>query len=304
VRKRILLLSSVALIGALGATSAASAGTGPARPASPDTSLKSPYWAGYVATSPVNARNDYFKYVTATFTVPAIASCAGAGYTDVSQYAGLSGYYEPGGNPLQAAGLYESCNPGTPQDNPVYYAAYWNAAGNGTSQDQPGQGNGPTEVFTVSPGDVIMASVYFNGPPPSKSCGGAACQEYDTWQVTDQTTGQTWKMKLACDTGDISEGVSSCDTNTAEVITQGEVLNNDGPGAPGTPDFGQVSFSAVKVTDYRQGSAHALTNSAWTTTRVVEYGTETFQPDVTPGPLTSTTNPLESAFTNTWHRLD
>jgi hypothetical protein len=36
----------------------------------------------------------------------------------------------------------------------------------------------------------------------------------------------------------------------------------------------------------------------------VEYGTVTLQPDVTPGGLTTTASPLESAFTNTWHRLN
>jgi hypothetical protein len=64
----------------------------------------------------------------------------------------------------------------------------------------------PTQVFSVQPGDVMFASVHFDGPPPSKSCGGMVCQEYDTSVVTDQTTGQTWTRKLACNTGTSQKG--------------------------------------------------------------------------------------------------
>jgi hypothetical protein len=266
------------------------------------TGQKSAYWAGYVATAPASQRNDYFKYVTTTFTVPAISSCSF--FASVSQYAGLSGYWVPNGYPLQAAGVYETC--ATPKGQPAYYGAYWNVFYDGASDDQPGDSDGPTTVFPVSPGDVIVASVSFSGPPPRKTCGGLPCQEYDTWRLTDETTGQTFKKKLACQTADVSEGVSSCDTNTAEVISQGEPNNTIGSGGePGTPPFGKINFSAIKVTDYKQARAHAMVSSGWTTTKVVEYGTVTFKPDVIPGTLTSTTTePLESAFTNTWKRLN
>ena len=183
----------------------------------------------------------------------------------------------------------------------AYYAAYWNVPYNGSADDQPGNGDGPTELFPAKPGNVIVASVRFSGPPPSKSCSGLPCQEYDTWQVTDETTGHTWQMKLACFTGDISEGVASCDTNTAEVISHGELNNESQDG--GTPPFGKIHFTAIKVADYKQSAPTGMVNSAWTITKVAEYGTVTFKPDITPGPLTSTTTPpLQSAFTNTWAR--
>jgi len=297
---------AVAVIGILGVTPMASAGTRAghsrfpiaANAAGTVTSQRSAYWAGYVAVPPPSGYI-YFKYVTATFTVPAISSCLNPYSGDVSQYAGLSGNWVlPDGFPLQAAGVYETCSAGS---LPAYYGAYWNVSDNGASDDLPGQNDGPTEVFPVSPGDVIFASVYFSGPPPGKDCGGMNCQEYDTWQVTDETTGQTWKQKLSCYTNDIGNGVSSCDTNTAEVITQGEP-NNEGSGG-GTPPFGKINFSAIKVTDNKQTGARAMVNSGWITTKVVEYGTVTFKPDVIPGTLTSTTTkPLQSAFTNTWKR--
>lgn len=286
------LLLSVATVVAM-----TGAGMAPAS-ASTIATQKSSYWAGYVGVSPANSRNDYFKYVTATFTVPAITSCNLS--SDVSQYAGLGGYWQPGTYALQAAGVYETCNTASVQ--PAYYAAYWDVPVNGATDDQPGQVNGPAELFTVSPGDVIFASVYFDGPQPGASCGGMNCQEFDTWKVTDETTGQTFKRKMPCLTEDVGNGVASCDTNTAEVISQGDVNGETSGG--GTPRFGSIHFSQIKVTDYKQTGARAMTNSQWTTHRVVEYGTVTLQPDVTPGGLTTTASPLESAFTNTWHRLN
>jgi hypothetical protein len=290
-RRAALLLSVVTIAAVTGAgLTPASAGT--------ITTKKSAYWAGYADVSPAGSRNDYFRYVTATFTVPAISSCAGLFSSDVSQYAGLAGYWETVYNPLQAAGVYETCD--TSNFQPAYYAVYWNVADNGASDNKLGQPDGPAELFAVSPGDVIFASVYFSGPPPGKTCGGMRCQEYDVWRVTDQSTGQTFKQRLPCNTGDIGQGVASCDTNSAEVISQGEP--NDQSGDGGTPPFGAVHFSQIKVTDYKPNGASAMTDSQWTTYRVAEYGTVTFKPDVTPGTLTTTTNPLESAFTNTWHR--
>jgi len=47
-----------------------------------------------------------------------------------------------------------------------------------------------------------------------------------------------------------------------------------------------------------------MVNSQWTTNKITEYGTTTVRPDVVPGALTNTTNPSESAFTNTWKRLN
>lgn len=300
------MFTSVTVIAVLGAAPMASAGTGPAhsRPTiaanmtAAATAQKSAYWAGYVATAPANQQDNYFKRVTTTFTVPAISRCSF--HASVSQYAGLSGYWVPGGNPLQAAGVYETCTlaPG----HPVYYGAYWNVPDNGASNDQPGDGDGPTKVFPVHPGDVIFASVSFDGP---NNCG-VGCQQYDTWQVTDNTTGRTWKKKLACLTDDVSEGEAACDTNTAEVISQGEPNSLMGEaGEAGTPPFGKINFKEIQVTDHKQASPHAMVSSGWTTTKVAEYGTVTFKPDVTPGSLTSTTTqPAESAFTNTWKRLN
>ena len=213
--------------------------------------------------------------MTTTFTVPAISSCKFISFASASQYAGLSGSWVPGGSPLQAAGVYETCHTGSPKGQPAYYGAYWNIFYNGASDDQPGDGDGPTTVFPVQPGDVIFASVSFSGPPPG-SCS-VGCQEYDTWQVTDKTTGHTWKKKLACNTADMSEGAASCDTNTAEVISQGEPNTLMGePGEGGTAPFGKINFKEIQVTDYKQASAHAMVSSGWTTTKVAEYGTVTF----------------------------
>jgi hypothetical protein len=269
-----------------------------APPASADvTSKRSLYWAGYVAYNPDVETSDFFKYVTATFTVPSIkTSCQAADYNAVSQLVGLSGSWVQSFEfPLQAAGVYETCASGSP----VYSAAYWNVPANGANDDQPGQMDGPTLLFPVSPGDVVFASVYLLPPCPSGSLG---CLEYVRFTVTDQTTGQTWQQKVACDTNDVGSRGIRCDTVTAEVVTQADVNATGGGNA--TPDFGSVRFTQVKVTDLNQTGAKAMVNSQWTTYKITEYGTRTVRPDVVPGPLTNTTNPSQSAFTNTWKRLN
>jgi hypothetical protein len=142
--KRTLLLSSIAVsavLGVFGVIPMASASApAPAR-SSPGVSVarsatgtptvsKSSYWAGYVATQP-NYGADYFSYVTATFTVPAL-SCDETYEAAVSHFAGLSGYWEPNtGNPLQAAGIFETCN--TPTGAPSYHGVYWNVYNDGGS---------------------------------------------------------------------------------------------------------------------------------------------------------------------------
>jgi hypothetical protein len=257
------------------------------------------YWAGYVAYNPDVQTSDFFKYVTATSAVPSIkTSCEAANFNAASQVVGLSGSpVQSLEFPLQAAGVYETCA----SRSPVYSAAYWNVPANGANDDQPGQPDGPALLFPVSPGDVVFASVYFI-PPPCQDTGGQGCLEYERFTVTDQTTGQTWQQKVACDTNDVGSRGTRCDTVTAEVLTQGEV-NARGSGNA-TPDFGSVRFTQVKVTDLNQTGASAMVNSQWTTYKITEYGTMTIRPDVAPGPLTNTTNPSESAFTNTWKRLN
>jgi hypothetical protein len=143
-RRVLICLSSMAgaaLGGVLVAAPVASAGV-PAQLhlESSSSTLKSSHWAGYVAEDTQNPSYDFFKYVTATFSVPAVTSWAHIYSRDVSQYAGLSGYWEPGGSPLQAAGAYETCS-GT--GAAAYYASYWNVPANGTSDNEPGQPDGP-----------------------------------------------------------------------------------------------------------------------------------------------------------------
>ena len=284
------VLGTVAAAGLVlgAATPAASAGV---------ISPRSLYWAGYVAFNPTVETNDFFKYVTATFTVPSIkTSCQTADLNAVSQLVGLSGSpVQSLGFPLQAAGIYETCASGSP----AYSAAYWNVPLNGASDDQPGQPDGPTLLFPVSPGDVVFASVFLLPPCPS---GAVGCLEYERFNITDQTTGQTWQQKVACDTNDVGSRGVRCDTVTAEVVTQGQVNARSGGNA--TPDFGSVGFTQVKVTDLNQTSANAMVNSQWTTYKITEYGTMTVRPDVVPGPLTNTTSPSQSAFSNTWKRLN
>ena len=285
----------------LGTVAAAGLVLGAAAPAASAgvPSQRSLYWAGYVAFNPAVETSDFFKFVTGTFTVPSIkTSCRAADLSAVSQLVGLSGSpVQSLGFPLQAAGVYETCASGSP----VYSAAYWNVPANGADDDQPGQTDGPALLFPVSPGDVVFASAFFI-PPPCQDMPQLGCVEFERFTVTDQATGQTWQQKVACDTNDVGSRGIRCDTVTAEVVTQGEVNARSGGNA--TPDFGSVRFTQVKVTDLNQTGAKAMVNSQWTTNKITEYGTTTVRPDVVPGALTNTTNPSESAFTNTWKRLN
>jgi hypothetical protein len=151
----------------LGAVAAAGLALGAAAPSASAsvTSQRSLYWAGYVADNPDVQTSDFFKFVTATFTVPSIkTSCQAADLDAVSQLVGLSGSpVQSLGFPLQAAGVYETCASGSP----VYSAAYWNVVANGASDNQPGQPDGPTLLFSVSPG--VLPGSLTNTANPSES---------------------------------------------------------------------------------------------------------------------------------------
>jgi hypothetical protein len=218
--------------------------------------VKNDYWTGYVAT----ARNGKgSKYVTATFTVPAL-NCATTPASSVYHFVGLGGYTD---GDINAAGLDESCS-GPSNPTPTYQGAIW----------EPGAG--PNVVMTVSPGDLMSASVYYDQ---------ATAQ--DQFIVKDRTSGVSFSGVNSCT-------ATGCGISTAEVVTQGNARGL------GTADFGAINFITVKLTPNGVTGSGPLTTTKWNITQLVQYGVITGQVDVQPSALTSTTS--SSSFSNSWER--
>ena len=192
------LIAAVAAAGAFGAAPAAAAVHGTAR------FVRSPYFAGYVAT-PKSGGATAYKYVTATFTLPAL-NCAVTPGAEVYHFVGTGGWST---TDLQAVGVDEGCNGTTP----FYEGVYWN-----------GISPGPSSVLSVSPGDTIVGSI--NHP---KSLGDQAI-----FKLFDHTTGHYFQQTLNCS--------YYCATSSAEVLTQGN-LHNNGTADFGSVNFNAIKVS-------------------------------------------------------------
>lgn len=223
------------------------------------TVVDSPADAGYVM---LPGTVSGFKYVTAVFTVPSVGTCAGP--SAALHFVGLGGVN--GNAYLAAIGIGEGCSSGS-SSIPFYYGYWYYVFPH--YYDQSFVPN-----FFIAPGNQVLVSVL------------AHAGVY-TYTLNDLTTGDHFQAIFSC-------GPAGCASASAEVLTATYQNTNSLP----VPDFGQVSFTAAKVTPTGQKGAGSILNPAWTTQQWVDYGTSVSDVVVESGPVTGTST--ESAFTNTW----
>ncbi len=211
----------------------------------------SPNWAGYVARK--SSSSQTFRYVKSMFQVPSV-NCATTSEAFSYQWVGLDGWTDTS---VEQGGVAGYCVSGSPE----YFA--WAEAYPQNVEVLP---------VTVSPGDAITASVYYD----------SGTRQYQV-TVDDVTTNQSSTVDLAC-------GQSNCHRSSAEAISEGYVATP----YQGLADFGRENFENTQVTD---GSGHhaGLTGSHWDTNEIINIGTESGAAVDGPGPLQGGT-----AFTNTW----
>jgi hypothetical protein len=198
----------------------------------PLMSVSSQNWAGYVAS------NNRFRYVQATFNVPALncRKTPGTAKTPamVGAWVGLDGL---GGRvvTVEQDGIAGQCVRGVPS-----YSAWWEM------YPKPPVYSG----MVVRPHDVIRASVYYN----------SRNRQYQL-VLTDLTTHQGFRTWRRC-------GASSCRNASAEVITESPSVAVTGNRLFPLADFGTVSYSRIQVTD-AAGQRGGFGSSRWQDTELV-----------------------------------
>jgi Peptidase A4 family len=220
-RVRVLLTAVAVTVGTLGLPAAAFAGTGAA------STQKSQAWAGYQASQQT------FRYVSASWTVPAI-SCRGIaprGDPDSYFWAGLG----PGSSNSERAGVRELCT-GTV----AAYVAYIEM-------------NGLYEVQAIdpAPGDKVSASVSF----------GSGKYRFS---LTDSMQRKSFSLRYSC--GAFSFGQGTCRRSTAEVIA-----GIWAPGRSPIADYHKITFRRITITDSRGRRGSFTRNDQWKITRFSEY---------------------------------
>jgi hypothetical protein len=228
------------------------------KPAGTSAAVKaSSNWAGYVATGSWNGAG--FRYVQATFNVPSV-NCAKSTSGSASlpdtfdDWVGLDGvgYNFTGSTSVEQTGIYGQCVNGAPS-----YGGWWEAYPN-------------SEIpvsFTVSPGDAITASVYWDATR-------TAAQGQYSIALTDVTTGQSFNQYVSC-------AAASCVNSSAEVITEAPAV-----GADTLPlaDYGIANFENIAVTD-RSGQRASFASSNWVNTAVEQLNGDGTAVASEPGPL-------------------
>lgn len=237
----------------------------PGSPESANTSMAgSSNWAGYALTNLSNSTAATFNKVTATWTVAAV-TCdpADSGGDSVSDWVGFDGW---GNGTVEQGGTTAECLGST---TPTYYA-WWEMYPYNQGQN----------MFTVSPGDVIQATVTYN----------TSTSQFDI-VVKDETSNQTINEAIACQS---SEPV--CDRSSAEVISENDGRGTDADGVFLLPDYGTQTFTNATVTDV-SGHTGSLSDSAWNNTEINQVSSE--------GVTKQTTGALRvgthgSTFATTW----
>jgi len=210
--------------------------------------------AGYIALADKNVRE---RYVAASFNVPSL-NCAGDTDGGVVQGAALDG----AGTPYQLTGVVETCNADGTYNVEGFYQI--------NAQNFP-----PTNGATVSAGDAMTASVYYN----------TSTKQY-TFTLADVTTGQTIvDATAACPSG------ASCPDDSAEAISTYTGL--PGGGTAPLADYGMENFTGGAVTSFSGTKGSFSTNKLWTSEAVI------INDGTTLASLTSLAG--GSAFATIWH---
>ena len=194
-------------------------------------------WSGYVATGSTSTAG--FRYVQATFTVPSV-NCTTTPDAAMGAWVGLDGVnYDFAGTAtsVEQDGIAAECDSGTP----FYYAWYESYPSDAVKAN-----------FTISPGDAIEASVFWNASAP-------ASQRYD-YQLTDVTTGASLNTLQPCG--------GSCHISSAEVITEAPADATTGDILP-LADYGIVNYENIAVTD-KSGQRAGFTSPNWKDTEVIQ----------------------------------
>ncbi|HEY0716943.1 MAG TPA: G1 family glutamic endopeptidase [Streptosporangiaceae bacterium] len=225
-------------------------------------------WAGYVATGSWNGAG--FRYVQATFNVPSVnctsSPSGNATYPDTfDDWVGLDGvgYNFTASSSVEQTGIYGQCVNGAPA-----YGAWWEAY---PSAETP-------ISFTVSPGDAITASVFWD------STRTVAEGQYDI-VLADVTTGQDFSQYVAC-------AAASCANSSAEVITEAPAV---GSATLPLADYGIANYENAAVTD-RSGQRASFLSSDWVNTAVEQLNSAGTAVVSAPGPLFG-----GQAFSTYWH---
>lgn len=196
-------------------------------------------WSGYVATG--NTSTAGFRYVQATFTVPSV-NCSAAPNGVMSAWVGLDGvgYNFGTDTSVEQDGIAGECTGGAPS-----YYAWW--------ESYP---NAPVEAnFSISPGDAIEASVFWNANAP-------VSQRYD-YVLTDVTTRKSFNTLQPCG--------GSCHLSSAEVITEAPTDSSTGQITP-LADYGIVNYENIAVTD-KSGQRAGFPSPNWKDTQVIQQDT-------------------------------
>jgi hypothetical protein len=217
-------------------------------------------WAGYAAF-PQNSGGS-FRYVQATFTVPAV-NCAVTADTFSVHWVGLDGFTT---KTAEQVGIEADCNGSTPT-----YSAWW--------ETYPALPIETVSSVHVNPGDAVTASVYFN------STSGKHHNQYN-FVLTDVTNGQRFNLWKRC-------GGPSCQNRSAEVISEAPSAASTLPLA----DFGIISYVNIHVTD-KSKQRGGIASPNWNHDKIILVdGTPNHLTLATPGGLFGS-----RAFSNTWKR--
>ena len=208
-------------------------------PAPDYSSTTQSIWAGWADVAHADVQ---VRFVTANFVVPTV-SCPGAGY-DASFWVGLDGDQE--GSTVEQVGVDAYCNVQTPFGWLPSYTSWWEMY-----HSHPGTSGAPHPVGTVSPGDQIAVSVYYND-----STG-----QYNLALSDGSRTGPDINTYQFCAAG------WTCHNKTAEVIAE---VSGGGP-ANGVylAHFSPVNFTSIGVTS-RDGTHGTLEgNNLWASNELI-----------------------------------
>jgi len=194
-------------------------------------------WAGWADVGDTNVQ---LRYVTANFVVPTV-TCPGA-YYGASFWVGLDGDQE--GSTVEQAGVEAFCNIQLPSGGWVpSYNSFW-------EMYHPGD-NGPHLGGSVSPGDQIATSVYYD----------SSTGQYNLALNDGNRNGANIQTSQPCPSG------WTCHNKTAEVIAE-----DPGGGPPNSnylAHFSQVSFTQIGVTS-RNGTKGTLEgNNLWASNEIL-----------------------------------
>jgi hypothetical protein len=249
-----------------GAAVAASAATA----ATSVTNLQAVNWAGYASSLGTTT----FRFVSAQFTVPTLncsAVTAPSG-TWAAHWVGLDGF-RASSTTVEQIGVVERCNGTTAQ-----YAAFWEMFPN-----PPG-----TPSITVSPGDVINVSVFFN----------RSTRKF-TLTLADTTAHTSFSRTRAC------PARATCRRNSAEVISEApfDVASNS---ILPLANFTSASFANTAITNTSGTHRGGLRSPFWNTFKITQVsdGTNTTGTGATIPASTVLDLPTSLAvqrnFTNQW----